>query len=94
MFEEQQEGNTQYCTHQNKNEVGLCDKCLGIGIYKDIRNCFPLSTLSETTQDQIIELFDKRLERNVGMLRQWLNERNSKELLTNEDLLYWLNLNK
>ncbi len=29
-------------------------------------------------------------KKNVGQLRQWLNERNSKELITNKEIEYWL----
>ncbi len=32
----------------------------------------------------------KQLKINIGFLRQWLNERTSDKLLTNEDLETWL----
>lgn len=32
-------------------------------------------------------------ERNIGMLRQWLNEdRKCEPMVTNDDIKYWLNL--
>lgn len=39
--------------------------------------------------DKMQEREDK-LKQNIGMLRQFLNERTSDKLLTNEDLEIWL----
>ena len=38
-----------------------------------------------------IEEATKIKKHNIGMLRQWLNERTGDRLLTNEDLEMWLN---
>ena len=32
----------------------------------------------------------KKLKKNIGQLRQWLNERGSRDLITNEELEVWL----
>jgi hypothetical protein len=43
----------------------------------------------------LIELFDKRekeIQKNIGALRQYLNERTSKDLITNEEIETFLNI--
>ncbi len=42
-----------------------------------------------------MSIANEKFLRNVGMLRQWLNEdriTDPKRMVTNEDLLTWLNL--
>ena len=44
--------------------------------------------------DKFIEVCPNFL-RNVGMMRQWLNEERidaPKKMVSNEDILYWLNI--
>lgn len=47
------------------------------------------STISQTKQE-LIEESNLELKHKIGMLRQWLNERTSRDLITNEDLEVWL----
>ncbi len=46
----------------------------------------PFLDLLDKTQQATI----KQIKINIGFLRQWLNERTSDKLLTNEDLETWL----
>ena len=43
--------------------------------------------ISQTLADQKEETL-----KNVAMLRQWLNEKPTDRLVSNEDILHWLNL--
>ncbi len=51
-----------------------------------------LSAEDELTKalDQTQQATIKQIKINIGFLRQWLNERTSDKLLTNEDLETWL----
>lgn len=40
--------------------------------------------------NQLFELEHEKIRQNIGMLRQWLDERTSKELITNEEIEHWL----
>lgn len=51
--------------------------------YDDIKQ-FLSSSLRKIAEER-----DEEIKKRIGMLRQWLNER-QEGLLTNEDLEYWL----
>ncbi len=58
-----------------------------------LKNKYPINTFSEETQKEIIELFKNHLKKNIGMMRQWLNEEritDPKKMVDNKDLEYWL----
>ena len=60
---------------------------------KNLKDCYPISTFSEATQNEIIELFNERTEKQIGLMRQWLNEEritDPKKMVTDEELNYFL----
>ncbi len=54
------------------------------GLYQFLVSKF--SSLIEQTRKEQRE----KMRKNIGMLRQWLNERPNKNLVTNDEIEYWL----
>ena len=60
---------------------------------KNLKDCYPINTFSEAAQNEIIELFNERTEKQSGRMRQWLNEEritDPKKMVTDEELNYFL----
>ena len=68
---------------------------------KDYKNEYPLNTFSGETKKELEKLLDKvrketeecerkRIKENIGFLRQYLNERTSDELVTDEEIKTFL----
>lgn len=84
------------CSGGGGDGTETCSNCGGCGIVDWQVTEKLYKYILQSTEEAIAEEREKT-SKNIWMLRQWLNEDridDQKKMVTNEDLEYWINLNK
>ena len=77
---------------QLKDEMELEFKILEVETWGTDRLKHFISSHLQKTYEVAEKAGYEKCKRNIGQLRQWLNEKDPNKLVTNEDIEYWLGL--
>ena len=71
-------------------QIGFCQNCISITNHENSK-CLRCEAIKRQnnrgkTRKKLLEKESDKIKANIGLLRQWLNERSGEDLITNENI--------